>query len=113
FQDQLIFLRSDYTAAEEFPCVFIPARPPHRHSYASDTQPPSLPVCTRVVLYLHGNAEDLGLATEFFEEHICDEINSHVFIVEYPGLQGMAHVWTMSPTAEELSSTRGLPIGFY
>eukprot|EP01134_Creolimax_fragrantissima_P002530 CFRG2530T1 len=87
FSDRLIFLRSDYTAAKEFPCVFITARPPHQHIHTStnDRTPLRIPECTRVILYLHGNAEDLGIATDFFEQHICDEINSHVLIVEYPG----------------------------
>jgi hypothetical protein len=39
---------------------------------------------TKLLLYFHGNAEDLGLAWELLD-HIRSSLKMHVLAVEYPG----------------------------
>ena len=39
---------------------------------------------TKLLIYLHGNAEDLGLAWELMD-HLRSSLRVHVLAIEYPG----------------------------
>ena len=55
-------------------------------------EPDSIPVMlfryvdgsSKVVLYFHGNAEDVGLSTELLD-HLMPTLKVHILAVEYPG----------------------------
>lgn len=39
---------------------------------------------SKVLIFFHGNAEDVGLSAELME-HLVDSLKLHVLSVEYPG----------------------------
>lgn len=45
---------------------------------------PYLSGASKLIIYFHGNAEDLGLAYELLE-HMKNTMKMHVLAVEYPG----------------------------
>eukprot|EP00743_Colponemidia_sp_Colp-15_P004624 GILK01004984.1.p1 GENE.GILK01004984.1~~GILK01004984.1.p1 ORF type:complete len:316 (-),score=21.88 GILK01004984.1:178-1125(-) len=67
--------------------IWIPAntRPGSRRVYPPT---PCLflqhPSANKMLIYLHGNAEDIGLASPFLQD-LRDELGMHVLGVEYPG----------------------------
>eukprot|EP00747_Dinoflagellata_sp_TGD_P169390 gnl/TRDRNA2_/TRDRNA2_198283_c0_seq1.p1 gnl/TRDRNA2_/TRDRNA2_198283_c0~~gnl/TRDRNA2_/TRDRNA2_198283_c0_seq1.p1 ORF type:complete len:425 (+),score=63.98 gnl/TRDRNA2_/TRDRNA2_198283_c0_seq1:63-1337(+) len=64
----------DEKYAEGIPCLWLPA-----------------PRAAGVLLFCHGNAEDLGMSY-FFLKHMRDQFQMNVLAVEYPGYGLLGHV---------------------
>eukprot|EP00128_Syssomonas_multiformis_P014192 Colp12_sorted_trinity150504_noHs@25901 len=67
FPNQLVWLPTTRGSWKHFPCIFI----------ESKGDP-------RVMLYSHGNAEDIGLCYELFDAY-ARKLGINVLLIEYPG----------------------------
>jgi len=95
--------QSSYTK-DDFPgdLIFLPRRTRTEHP------DPTLPIpclylpCTgkgssKVLIYFHGNAEDLGLSMQLLE-HLRSSLKVHVLALEYPGYG----IYPGQPSAEQM-----------
>jgi len=77
----------DERYAEGIPCLWLPA-----------------PRAAGVILFCHGNAEDLGMSFAFVR-HMRDQFKMNVLAVEYPGYGLLTHVSSSEAACKEVVLT--------
>lgn len=77
----------DEKYAEGIPCMWLPA-----------------PRAAGVILFCHGNAEDLGMSFAFVR-HMRDQFKMNVLAVEYPGYGLLSHVPSSEAACKEVVLT--------
>jgi len=73
--------------ADGIPCMWLPA-----------------PRAAGVILFCHGNAEDLGMSFAFIR-HMRDQFKMNVLAVEYPGYGLLSHVLSSEAACKEVCLT--------
>ena len=95
---------SSYTAEEySNELLYIPRSPDKIFGYSNSDIPipclylPYLSGSSKILIYFHGNAEDLGLAYELLD-HLRNNLKIHVLAIEFPGYG----IYPGKPSAEAI-----------
>jgi len=78
---------TDEKYAEGIPCMWLPA-----------------PRAAGVMLFCHGNAEDLGMSFAFVK-HMRDQFKMNVLAIEYPGYGLLSHISASEAAVKEVALT--------
>jgi pimeloyl-ACP methyl ester carboxylesterase len=83
FPDELFWIPHPTISSQDIPCLYLPC--PRGSS--------------KVMMYFHGNAEDIGLTYDLLD-HLRLTLLVHIIAVEYPGYG----IYTGSPSASAITS---------